>query len=77
MAVSEGCRSVLDPCWLMNDCLRDSRVSWSSCNDAVEAIAGYGLDTDIEEGSLDALNKDVDTCVITSMLSPAIPLLYV
>ena len=77
MAVSEGCRSVFDPCWLMNDCLRDRRVSWSSCKDAVENIAGYGLDTDMEEGRDAALNKDVETCVITSMLSPAIPLLYV
>lgn len=75
MAVSEGCRSVVNPCWLMNDCFSDSRVSWSSCNDAVEAIAAYGFDTDIDAGRSVALNRDVETCVMTSLLSPAMPLL--
>ena len=50
-------------------------MSWSSCNPAVADIAGEGLETEIDDGRSDALKSEVETCVITSMLSPARPLL--
>lgn len=62
----------------MKDCLRESRVSASSCTPAVETIAcGRDGETEMDEGRTLVENRDVDTWVMTSLLSPDKPLLYV
>ena len=65
--------------WEIYCCFNDNSVSLSNCNDADGVMDGSGGDGAIviEAGKDVVLKTDVDSWVITSLLSLPIPLKYV
>jgi hypothetical protein len=59
----------------MKDSFSENRVSASSWRAEVLTIASTGRVTEMEAGSAVVENSEVETWVITSLLSPAAPLL--
>ena len=70
MAVKDGSSSA----W-MKDSFKDWRLSASSWRAEVLAMASTGRETEMEAGRAVVEKREVDTCVITSLLSPESPLL--